>query len=99
MSGKLHPKTGPLITRYQRALDLAARVEILAALGETKGNRLAAAKLLGLTPNTLFREINRLALWDALDKEASERGWTERKGGFGRGKEHYRNVTKPDAKA
>lgn len=79
-----HPKTAADRTRYQQAQDSAARREILAAMGEASGARIQAATLLGLEPRTFYREIERLSLWDELDRLARVNGWPAREGSFER---------------
>jgi transcriptional regulator of acetoin/glycerol metabolism len=67
-------------SRYAVALDAAARAEILAAVRETQGRRTDAARALGLSVRTLYREIHRLDLWAELERLADEQGWTRWEG-------------------
>jgi DNA-binding NtrC family response regulator len=62
MPRKNHPKTAAKRTPYQQALDAAARVAITAAVAAAGGSRTAAARALGLTERTFYREISRLGL-------------------------------------
>ncbi len=69
MPKKLKTKNDAHLSRYQLALDRAARQVILGAIAETGGNVTHAAPLLGISLRHLFREIARLELGDEIDRE------------------------------
>lgn len=52
-----------------------ARAQILDAIRQTKGDRKAAADVLGTTHRSLYRFIERLKLWDAIDRMIEENHW------------------------
>lgn len=54
---------------------LAERARLLAVLETTRGNRLAAAELLDVTPRHLHRRIAALELAPTLDQLARLHGW------------------------
>jgi transcriptional regulator of acetoin/glycerol metabolism len=63
MPARLHPRNA---TRYQKALDIAARKVIRAAWRSANGRPDEAAAALDLSRSTLYREIRRLELGPVL---------------------------------
>jgi transcriptional regulator of acetoin/glycerol metabolism len=57
--GKAGPRSGG---RLQRAIDAAARGEILAALKETDGNVVHAARLLGISQPGMYKRLAALGI-------------------------------------
>lgn len=58
----------------------AARNKIKKAILEARGNRKAAADALGTTHRSLYRYIERLQLWSAIDQMVAEHGFPGREG-------------------
>ena len=52
-----------------------ARTKIMGALEVARGDRQAAAKTLATTHRSLYRFIDRLDLWDAIDAMVREKGF------------------------
>ncbi len=60
---------------YEQALDAYAAKLILDAIRKAKGNRTEAREALGLAHRQLYREIERLKLWDAIEALQADKGW------------------------
>ncbi|MBV9622577.1 MAG: sigma-54-dependent Fis family transcriptional regulator [Acidobacteria bacterium] len=60
----------PLSTKYSSAIDEAKRQVVLAAFQQCAGNYVAAAKILGLHPNSLLRLVRSLGLRSVLKPDA-----------------------------
>jgi two-component system, NtrC family, response regulator HydG len=59
----------PLSTKYSTAIEDAKRQVVLAAFKQCGGNYVAAAKALGLHPNSLLRLVRSLGLRSVLKPE------------------------------
>jgi len=57
-----------------------ARMKIKAAIVAARGNRKAAAAALGTTHRSLYRYIERLRMWDEIDRLITDHGFPEREG-------------------
>ncbi len=68
MPKKLKTKNDAELSRYQQALDRAARQVILGAITEAGGSITHAAPLLGISLRQLFREIARLNIGHEIER-------------------------------
>jgi two-component system, NtrC family, response regulator HydG len=64
--------TGKTVTTYHRAVVQQKKEIILRALDQSNGDRVAAARLLGIHPNYLDRLIRNLNLTDQLKSAARQ---------------------------
>ena len=71
---KKHPKA-PGIVELFTVDPPEARRQLLKQLDKAKGNRTLAARRIGVDKRTMFRWLDKLNLWQDLDKLCSEKGY------------------------